>query len=187
MERLMEAREIIDHGYGLARADGVASPDLEDAVWALLVEAAQTLQRLPDREIGWLLSCSRSAMPMPKPDPLDEYAQAVAAGRWRDMRVTPPRPSAAAITRLDEVSAWLRRLTEVSAPGRRYHGRSRRARVLFALALGVPPQIVARRERCDVSTVHRSRRDGLRHLTGIVRAALGSDDEAWREDVRAAQ
>lgn len=168
-QRAMTATDVLAHGYKLAGDAGEQEPTAEDAVWCLLVEAVATLQALPDREVGWLLSAERAAWPAVLTEAADAFAQAVAdGGRWRGVKVRPALPSSAAIARMDVVHGWLREVTKRSSPGtRRYHHKGRRAKILVALAAGVSPSVVAGRQRVDVSTVHRDRRDGLRMLAEV--------------------
>src|SRR3546814_6016097 len=47
-------------GLRLARQAGREDPGLKEAVWELLLEAGETLSRLPNRERGWLSAASRA-------------------------------------------------------------------------------------------------------------------------------
>src|SRR3546814_9553304 len=50
----------IAEGLRRAREAGRKDPTLRDAVWELLLEAGDTLGRLPNRERGWLTGASRA-------------------------------------------------------------------------------------------------------------------------------
>src|SRR3546814_3300597 len=53
----------IAEGLRRAREAGRKDPTLRDAVWELLLEAGDTLGRLPNRERGWLTGASRAHWP----------------------------------------------------------------------------------------------------------------------------
>src|SRR3546814_6713426 len=82
-------------GLRLARQAGREDPGLKEAVWELLLEAGETLSRLPNRERGWLSGASRAHWP--------DYARSAAA----ESRSRLPPASSEAIDRLDSVLAWL--------------------------------------------------------------------------------
>lgn len=122
---------MIDTGYDLAMENGSPDPTLHDAVWELMVEAADTSRRLPDRERGWLLSCERCAWPETVRTIVEEFAKAVSRGGiWEAMTVHRGPPSAAAIDRMDEVLGWLNAVESKN--------RKRDLKVLYALSAGVP-------------------------------------------------
>lgn len=129
-----------------AREHGGAEPTLEAVAWELLLEAADTLRRLPDRERGWLAACDRSAWPPVLIEAAERWANAVASGGWEDMRVAKGPPSAAAIQRMDllfALTAGFPRPLDL-----------RRA---FGLASGVPARLIARQTRCHRRTVYVAR------------------------------
>lgn len=96
-----------------------------EVVEAMLAEAADTLRRLPgERPRGYF-----STMPTP----LREVVEAVAGDPGAPRR---PPPSAAAISRLDQVLAWHGWLSEVQW------------RVVWARATGVPWRPLCRRLGC---------------------------------------
>ncbi|MBB4267718.1 hypothetical protein [Roseospira visakhapatnamensis] len=133
-------------GASLARDHGMSDPCPETIAWELLIEAADTLKCLPDRERGWLASCDRSAWPPVLIEQAERWAAAVARGGWDAMTVRPGPPSAAAIERMDT----LFRLT-VGFP------RPLDLRRAFLLASGVPAHLIARHTKCSRRTVFNAR------------------------------
>ncbi len=138
--------DLMAAGTALARDHGVADPGLEAVAWELLLEAADTLKRLPDRERGWLATCDRSAWPSVLIEQAERWANAVAQGGWDAMTVHPGPPSAAAIQRMDT----LFRLT-AGFP------RSLDLRRAFLLASGIPARVIAAHTRCSRRTVFNAR------------------------------
>ena len=108
----MDLRDIITHGYRLARDNGCAEPAQRDAVWELLVEAFDTLRSLPDRERGWLLACERSHHPDVLIENIElaeweETLDALSLGeKLKVMGDVKPKPGHGAIDRMDEVITW---------------------------------------------------------------------------------
>jgi hypothetical protein len=138
---------IVDHGAALARFNGVTNPTPEDGAWELLIEAADTLRRLPDRERAWLVSAERCAWPPMLKEQAERWAEAVNAGGWRDFQdPRPGPPEKAAIDRMDVVLAAL---TGLDRPldGRR----------AFLLAARVPARVIAVKTACSRLTVYRAR------------------------------
>lgn len=148
--------DMMTHGCRLAAERGCAAPMLRDAVWELLIEAADTLKRLPNQERRWLRSGTYSAHPEVVRELSETFAAAVAQGGWGTTRVRPGPPSAAAISRLDEVLTW---------PGAiQGRNRARDCRVVFALAAGVPVRVIRGRFGCGRQTVYDIRDRGLRQI-----------------------
>jgi len=145
----------IAQGLALARQAGNDTPGLRDAVWELLLEAGDTLQRLPNREHGWLTGASRAHWP----DYLRGAAadDAVAAAPFR-----PGPASGEAIDRLDTVLAWLRHAAG-SNP-------KRDLGVLFGLACGVKVASLRRRLGCGRRTVYDVRDRGIARICSRLRA-----------------
>ena len=134
---------LLSQGAVLAQASGIERPSPADAVWALLVEAAEVLKRLPDRERRWLLQSLRSR----HPEILHERWE---YGAWDRRNPRPGPPAAGAITRMDLTMALLRRL-----PASRHWRRD--IRILWALASNVPPRAVARRVGLRANSVSKFR------------------------------
>jgi len=72
-----------------------------------LIEARDTLKRLPDRERSRLYNSQRCAWPDVVRDWADVWGEAVSAGKFRDMEPRSGAPSGAAIDRMDESLPWL--------------------------------------------------------------------------------
>lgn len=171
---------VLAHGLALAEANGRDQPTLEDAIWELLIEAAETLKRLPDRDRAFLAQGTRSAWPETVSRAVDAFATAVAkGGRWEQ----PPRPasppSAGAIDRLDDVMAWFAAVRD-SGRGRRragagkgaaWSGPGRNAAVLFALAAGIPVAHIRARVGLGRSTIYDIRDKGLGDIALWLKAA----------------
>lgn len=136
-------------GLRLARQAGRQDPGLKDAVWELLLEAGDTLSRLPNRERGWLTAASRAHWP--------DYAGNVAA----ESRSRPPSASSEAIDRLDCVLAWL--------PQAAGANRKRDLAVLFGLACGLRVAVLRRNLGCGRRTVYDVRDRGIARICGWLR------------------
>jgi Domain of unknown function (DUF6362) len=137
-----------------ARETGGSAPRLRDAVWTLLLEAGDTLRRLPNRERGWLTAASRSHWP----DYLRSAAEELAGGAAA-ARTAPAQP--AAIDRLDTVLAWLA-----------YVGGPRQQRdqaILFGLACGVKVAALRQRFGCGRRTVYDARDRAIARICGRLR------------------
>ncbi len=148
----------IGEGLRLARQAGCAEPGLRDAVWELLLEAADTLRRLPDRERGWLTAASRAHWP----DYLRDSAAAVAAGDAAAPAGARPAPArAVAIDRLDTVLAWLPQAGGANP--------RRDVAVLFGLASGLRVATLRRGLGCGRRTVYDVRDRGLARICGWLR------------------
>jgi hypothetical protein len=146
----------VAEGLRRARENGKDAPRLKDAVWELLLEAADTLRRLPDRERGWLTGASRAHWP--------DYLQAAAPELARERpnaRVKPPPARAGAIDRLDTVLPWL-----PQAGGARPH---RDIAILFGLACGLRVSTLRRRFGCGRRTVYDIRDRGIARICGWLR------------------
>lgn len=75
-----------------------------------LIEAADTLHRLPDREKGWLEK-QQVAWPEFISNYWDEFGNIVEQGGKKQVREVKGPPSRNAIDRLDEIMGWLRLIT----------------------------------------------------------------------------
>ncbi|WP_340118014.1 DUF6362 family protein [Pelagibius sp. 7325] len=145
----------IAQGLALAREAGNGTPGLRDAVWELLLEAGDTLQRLPNRERGWLTAASRAHWP--------DYLRSAAEQAAADAAPIRPGPaSGEAIDRLDTVLAWLRHAAG-SNP-------KRDVAVLFGLACGVKVASLRRRLGCGRRTVYDVRDRGIARICSRLRA-----------------
>ncbi|WP_041793629.1 hypothetical protein [Pararhodospirillum photometricum] len=158
--------DLIAHGLTLARDAGVIDPTPEAAVWELLVEAADTLRRLPDQERAWLLSCERCQWPEVVRTQAERWANAVAAGGWEGMKTRPGPPTREAISRMDALFEVARSIKKPAD-----------ARRAFLMAAGVPVWVIARKttDRRDgkpVSrpTIYASRARALAALAVTVQA-----------------
>lgn len=136
-------------GLRLAREAGREAPTLRDAVWELMLEAGETLRRLPDRERGWLTAVARAHWP----------DQARSVGGDGERRAAPA--SAGAIDRLDCLLAWL--------PQGAGANRRRDMAVLFGLACGVRVAVLRRRLGCGRRTVYDVRDRGIARICGWLR------------------
>lgn len=142
----------VTHGLELARAAGRETPGLRDAVWELLLEAGDTLKRLPDRERGWLTAATRAHWPAY----LSEAAAEGGAGHLR-----PGPASAEAIDHLDTVLAWL-----PLAAGR---DPKRDVAVLFGLACGLRVAQLQRGLGCGRRTIYDLRDRGVARICAELR------------------
>lgn len=156
----------VAQGLALARAAGREAPSLRDAVWEVLLEAGDTLKRLPDRERGWLTAASRAHWPACLGD-----AVGVAAGAAK----APLRPGPAgaeAIDRLDTVLAWLPwaagRDPRHSNSGRAKHA-NREVAALFGLACGLRVARLQHGLGCGRRTVYDLRDRGVARICGELR------------------
>ena len=125
-------RDVLRAGLRMCAEAGKAEPTVADAVWELLIEAADTLKRLPDRERRWLASGTRSSWPQAIREYGETFAAAVGrGGRWEPMSAGLGPPSAGAIGRLETVMEWLvraRRAVVVARDERRLRARRRGSR-----------------------------------------------------------
>lgn len=141
-----KAEIILQQGYQLARMNGTDEPIVQDAIWELLVEMVGTLRRMPDRERRWLTNSLRSQHPETLCSQAEEFAKAVAAGGWSEIKLHLGPPSPEAITRLDEVITW---------PALVKSKRQARDRaVLLGLASGVPVRVFRAQFGCSRTTVY---------------------------------
>ena len=158
-------RDVLRAGLRMCAEAGKAEPTVADAVWELLIEAADTLKRLPDRERRWLASGTRSSWPQAIREYGETFAAAVGrGGRWEPMSAGLGPPSPGAIGRLETVMEWL-----VGAGGR---SSSRETNVVFALAAGVPVPAIRRRLGVARRTVYALRDRGLRTIRDWLEEAL---------------
>jgi len=139
----------VAEGLHRARQAGHEAPTLRDAVWELLLEAGDTLRRLPNREHGWLTAASRAHWP--------DFARSAAA----DSRMRLPPASGAAIDRLDSVLAWLPQAAGANP--------KRDLAVLFGLACGVRAAVLRRNLGCGRRTVYDVRDRGIARICGWLR------------------
>ncbi|HEY9539849.1 MAG TPA: hypothetical protein VIS03_19805 [Kiloniellaceae bacterium] len=139
----------IAEGLRRAREAGRKDPTLRDAVWELLLEAGDTLGRLPNRERGWLTGASRAHWP------------AFASVLTGETNLRPSPPSGAAIDRLDSVLAWLPQAAGANP--------KRDLAVLFGLACGVRVAALRRHLGCGRRTVYDVRDRGIARICGWLR------------------
>lgn len=152
----------VAEGLRLARAAGREEPTLRDAVWELLVEAADTLRRLPNRERGWLTAATRAHWPDYVRNTAEAFAGAVGpepAEARGSLRPAPAR--AEAIDRMDTVLLWL-----PQAGGR---DARRDVAVLFGLACGLRVSRLRREFGCGRRTVYDIRDRGVARICGWLR------------------
>lgn len=149
-KRLYRVKLAVEHGLCLAEAAGRENPTLRDGVWELLMEAADTLKRLPNRERGWLTASSRVHWP----EMLREFGAGYQRHSASAPRLLPASP--AAIDRMDEVLLWL-----VHAAGAKPQ---RDIGVLFGLACGVKVAFLRDRYGCARRTVYDVRDRALARL-----------------------
>ena len=150
----------VEHGLYLAEMAGRQNPTLRDGVWELLMEAADTLKRQPNRERGWLTASSRVHWP--------EMVREFDAGYQRHAAGSPRLlpASADAIDRMDEVLLWL-----VHAAGAKPQ---RDVGVLFGLACGVKVAFLRERYGCARRTVYDTRDRALARLCSWLAKEFGS-------------
>jgi hypothetical protein len=154
---LWRSERAVAHGLQLAAAAGRAAPGLRDAVWELLLEAGDTLKRLPDRERGWLTAATRAHWPAC----LGEAA-GQAASPAEPTRLRPGPAGAEAIDHLDTVLTWL-----PLAAGR---NPKRDVAVLFGLACGLRVAQLQRGLGCGRRTIYDLRDRGVARICGALRA-----------------
>lgn len=145
----------VAQGLALARQAGNNSPGLRDAVWELLLEAGDTLRRLPNRELGWLTAASRVHWP-------DYLCSAAGDDAAAAVPIRPSPASGEAIDRLDTVLLWLHHAAG-SNP-------KRDVAVLFGLACGVKVASLRRRLGCGRRTVYDVRDRGIARICCRLRA-----------------
>lgn len=163
------ARLVLRHGLRLAKEAGRAQPNLKDAVWELLLEAADTLKRLPNRERGWLTARSRSHWPEFVRNLDDAFDGAAGRGaRAAALRLRPAAASAEAIDRMDVVLLWLSHVGGAKP--------QRDLAVLFGLASGVRVATLRSRFGCGRRTVYDIRDRALGRLCTWLSAEIDADD-----------
>jgi hypothetical protein len=150
----------ITEGLRLARQAGREHATLRDAVWELLLEAGDTLKRLPNKERGWLTAAARAHWPDYAGSSTQDLDVAI-EGLGRQ-RLRPSPASAEAIDRLDTVLVWL-----PQAAGARS---KRDVTVLFALACGLRVATLRRNLGCGRRTVYDIRDRGIARICGWLRA-----------------
>ncbi len=153
----------VAEGLRLAREAGHAEPSLRDAVWELLLEAADTLRRLPNREQGWLTAAARAHWPDYVRNTAEEFAGAVGrAGRETGQALRPTPARAEAIDRMDTVLLWLP-LAGGANP-------RRDVSILFGLACGLRVPVLRQRFGCARRTVYDVRDRGIARICGWLRS-----------------
>ncbi|MEO3429707.1 DUF6362 family protein [Pelagibius sp. CAU 1746] len=164
-----EARErlrieaAVTEGLRLARDAGHAEPALRDAVWELLLEAADTLRRLPNREQGWLTAAARAHWPDYVRNTAEEFAGAVGrAGREAVPALRPTPARAEAIDRMDAVLLWFPLAAGANA--------RRDVSILFGLACGLKVSVMRQRFGCGRRTVYDVRDRGIARICNWLRS-----------------
>ena len=150
-------REVVLVGLRMAEEAGVMEPTVKDAVWELMLEAADTLKRLPDGERRWLRSGTHSSWPGTLREHGEVFAAAVSqGGHWEPMSPGLSPPSSGAIARFEIVILWLGQIT----------GRTSRLEtgVVFGLAAGIPVRVLRRRFGIGRRTVYDVRDRGIRKI-----------------------
>lgn len=145
---LVRMEAAVAEGLRLARSAGRSDPTLRDAVWELLLEAGDTLRRLPNREQGWL-TAARAHWP-------DQLS-----GSGGDSRLRLPPARRDAIDRLDGVLLWL--------PQAAGSNPRRDLAILFGLACGVRVAVLRRSLGCGRRTVYDVRDRGIARICGWLR------------------
>ena len=158
-------RMAVAHGLRLAAEAGRREPALRDAVWELLIEAADTLRRQPNRERGWLTATSRAHWPAFVRD-IDADTASVPQTGSDGFRFAPA--SAGAIDRMDMVLTWLSHAG--GSKGRRD------AAVLFGLACGLRVAKLRARFGCGRRTIYDIRDRSLTRLCRWLSAEIGFDE-----------
>ena len=161
---VLRMRMAIAHGRRLAAQAGRAEPSLKDAVWELLVEAADTLKRQPNRERGWLTASSRAHWPA---FVRDIEAEVAAPQRREPGPARYAAASAGAIDRMDMVLAWLSHAG--GSKGRRDIA------VLFGLACGLRVASLRTRFGCGRRTIYDIRDRSLARLCRWLSDEIGGD------------
>lgn len=150
-ELSQETRKAIEAGIDLLRAEGyqVSFPEsLSSIVWRLLVEATDTLRRLPDREKGWLMAGDRIAWPEVIHSAQEHYEAELQ--RLVDLKMSKelaPLPrlavaDPAAIPRMLTVLSWLRYYTARKTSMSRISKLQQEKRAMLEWALGAPTKRV---------------------------------------------
>lgn len=166
---MLRARLALKHGLRLAKEAGRAQPSLKDAVWELLMEAADTLARLPNRERGWLTATSRAHWPAIVRDVEEVFNDAAGKGpRGSAVRYNQAPATAEAIDRMDVVLVWL-----VHAGGRKPQ---RDVAVLFGLACGIRVAALRSRFGCGRRTIYDIRDRALGRLCAWLSTEVASGD-----------
>ncbi|WP_193370900.1 DUF6362 family protein [Pelagibius marinus] len=136
---------------------------MRDAVWELLLEAADTLRRLPNREQGWLTAAARAHWPDYVRNTAEEFAGAVGSAGRQTAPVLRPTPARAeAIDRMDTVLLWLPLAGGANA--------RRDVSILFELACGLRVQVLRQRFGCGRRTVYDVRDRGVARICGWLRS-----------------
>ena len=150
----------IAEGLCLARQAGRQDPTLRDAVWELLLEAGDTLRRLPNKERGWLTAASRAHWPDYARSSAVELQSAIGGAAGERPRLSPA--STEAIDRLDTVLTWLPQAAGKQA--------KRDVAILFALACGLRVATLRRNLGCGRRTIYDVRDRGIARICGWLRA-----------------
>lgn len=161
LERL-RIEAAVAEGLQMARRAGRVRPTLRDAVWELLLEAGDTLRRLPNRERGWLTGAARAHWPDYVRNTAEEFAGAVGRADGEGAVALRPAPaSAEAIDRLDTVLAWLPHAAGANP--------RRDVSILFGLACGLRVATLRRSLGCGRRTVYDVRDRGVARICGWLR------------------
>ncbi|MGF1629616.1 MAG: hypothetical protein ACFCUT_09110 [Kiloniellaceae bacterium] len=150
----------IMEGLRLARQAGSQDPTLRDAVWELLLEAGDTLRRLPNKEHGWLTAASRAHWPDYARNSAAELDGALAGAARQRPRLSPA--SGDAVDRLDTVLVWLPQAAGAQP--------KRDVAVLFGLACGIRVATLRRNLGCGRRTVYDVRDRGIARICGWLRS-----------------
>lgn len=140
----------LEWGRKLCRENDV-QPTLGLIIWELMMEAAETLRAMPDRERGWLYSAGRSSMPDFLRDVGTDYADFEAEAR-------PAVPRADQVSRMEEVLSWFEF----------FRGKGRRRRdlqVVFSLASGLPRYQIAQKARTSEGNLYKIRDRQIRAVS----------------------
>lgn len=142
----VETRDALAKGWEILESEGFRKPNLQQVIWRLMVEAVETLKRLPDRERSWLRCNERSIWPeLARPSEecraveWEIEIEQIQLVRSRD-NMAPPRlaiSDPSAIDRMLVVLGWLGYVRS------RYTRRDRTA--FLELAGGKPPRFVRMR------------------------------------------
>jgi hypothetical protein len=131
------------------------------AVEDRLVHALWVLARLPnERGVGY---ATRHGIDY-TPDRVDRYAEAVAAGGWRDSAPRPAVPSAKAIDQMYEPLSWLKFLDRTTARLLTVAAQSKRGETACNISWGRVRQTLPELKDYTTNRLHRVYRDGLRTI-----------------------
>lgn len=138
IESAANARALLD-GRELLRREGFPAPPTRAIVWRLLVDAFETLDRLPDKERGFLSSGEKSAWPEIYRPAIERFA--TAASIYNDAQVMGNPSASRQIGMSQDDADWPVRVQLVIAEG---------AYDRMLLVLGWFRYVTGRRPRRDV-------------------------------------